>query len=55
MRTDKEMGDNSNDNETMGDRKLSLFYCVFPFFGEKKVFCDSVVADHKLDPAFAIV
>ena len=36
-------------------RKIFFFYCVPPFFLRKKVFFDSVVADHKFDPTFAIV
>ena len=47
-RNDKEKGDNFVEND------FFLFYFVFHFL--EKEFCDcDVVADHKLDPTFAIV
>ena len=47
-RTDKEKGDNFVEND------FFLFHFVLHFL--EKEFCDcDVVADHKLDPTFAIV
>ena len=47
MRTDKE--------RILLRRKIFSFLLCFSISWGKKVFCDSVVADHKLDPTFAIV
>ena len=50
------MSENENrERENFAEKESFLFFIVFLHFLGKKVFCDSVVADHQLDPTFAIV